>query len=283
MYLERYMRRFRIFVVLGLFVFLTAQAFCNDKISNYTAGKIADILQPYVIMGLEDETAAPLQKIDELEKEMDSVLKDVAVDYEQERLILESLYLMERRHYQFDPQTKSPELQDLFKEQFRKNEQWLANHENKPVNKWMLLFTGDLTSCYMVNSIAATISYGMHVRRLYERALEEDPNFSLAYINLGLWKQYAPKIFGGGEAKAFEEYVNAFACAQTDSERYIASLYISQYWFDKKNMATSAEYLKIAENIFPQSKEIPIIKDLNEKGISLFAYNRDQSGVDNNN
>ncbi len=245
--------------------------------------KIAEILQPYVIMGLGGETEAPLRKIAALEKEMLSVLQKSAVDYEQEQLILESLYLMERRHYQFNPKTKSPELNDLFKEQFRKNERWLNSHENQPVNKWMLLFTGDLTSCYMVRSMAATISYGMHVRRLYERALEEDPQFALAYINLGLWRQYAPKIFGGGEERAFEEYTKAFACAKTDSEKYISSLYISQYWYEKHDAEKCADYLQIAEDTFPQSKEIPLIKKINAEGISLFTYNRNQSGVDNDN
>lgn len=262
---------------------MTAPLFCYDKISDYTAEKIAMILKPYVIMGLEEETEGPLQKISALEKELIPRLQQIAVDYEQEKLILESLYLMERRHYEYNSETKSPELNDLFKEQFKKNERWLSAHENQPVNKWMLLFTGDLTSCYMVQSIAATISYGMHVRRLYERALEEDPEFSLAYVNLGLWRQYAPMIFGGGEEKAFEEYSKAFDCAKTNSEKYISSIYISQYWFEKGNEKKCVDYLKIAEDAFPQGKEIPLIRKMNGQGISLFVYNRNQSGVDDDN
>ena len=270
-------------VIFILMTFMTAPLFCYDKISDYTAEKIAMILKPYVIMGLEEETEGPLQKISTLEKEMIPTLQKIAVDYEQEILILESLYLMERRHYQFDPETKSPELNELFKEQFRKNERWLTAHDKQPVNKWLLLFTGDLTSCYMVRSIAATISYGMHVRRLYERALEEDPDFALAYINLGLWRQYAPMIFGGGEERAFEEYSKAFDCAKTNSEKYISSIYISQYWFEKGNEKKCADYLNIAEETFPQSKEIPLIRKMNGQGISLFVYNRNQSGVDDDN
>ena len=270
-------------VIFILMTFMTAPLFCYDKISDYTAEKIAMILKPYVIMGLEEETEGPLQKISALEKELIPRLQQIAVDYEQEKLILESLYLMERRHYEYNSETKSPELNDLFKEQFKKNERWLSTHENQPINKWMLLFTGDLTSCYMVQSIAATISYGMHVRRLYERALEEDPEFSLAYVNLGLWRQYAPKFFGGGEEKAFEEYSKAFACAKTNSEKYISSLYLSQYWFEKNKKEKCAEYLNIAEEAFPQSKEIPLIREMNAAGTSLFVYNRDQSGVDNDN
>ena len=277
------MRTFRLAVLSALMAFLATPLFCYDKISDYTTEKITEILQPYVIMGLEDETEGPLQKISTLEKEMIPTLQKIAVDYEQEILILESLYLMERRHYQFDPETKSPELNELFKEQFRKNERWLTAHDKQPVNKWLLLFTGDLTSCYMVRSIAATISYGMHVRRLYERALEEDPDFALAYINLGLWRQYAPMIFGGGEERAFEEYSKAFDCAKTNSEKYISSIYISQYWFEKGNEKKCADYLKIAEDTFPQSKEIPLIRKMNGQGISLFVYNRNQSGVDDDN
>lgn len=274
------MRFFRFTAILICSICFSAQVFCEDKISEYTQGKIAEILKPYVIMGLEEETETPLQKIAAAEEETNAILEKVAVDYAQEKLILESLYLMERRHYQFNPKTKSPELNELFKEQFKKNEQWLANYENKPVNKWMLLFTGDLTSCYMVHSIAATISYGMHVRRLYERTIEQDKTFALAYINLGLWRQYAPKIFGGGEEKAFREYSKAYECAKTPAEKYISSLYISQYWFEKNDMENCTKYLGIAEEAYPSSKEIPLIRELNEQGISLFAYNRDQSGVD---
>lgn len=276
------MRSFKLFVAVGALLFLTAPVFCYDRISEYTANKIAEVLQPYVIMGLEDEVETPLKKIAALEEEMIPVLQKHAVDYNQEILILKSLYLMERRHYQFDPKTNSPELNELFKEQFKENERWLSEHENQPVNKWLLLFTGDLTSCYMVRSIASTISYGMHVRRLYERALEQDNQFVLAYINLGLWRQYAPKIFGGGEERALTEYTNAFNCAKTDTEKYISSIYISQYWFEKGNHEKCAEYLSIAERSSPQSKEIPLIKKMNADGISLFTYNRTQSGVDDN-
>ena len=232
------MRFFKWCMSAGVLLFGLYPLFCTEQISPYTEQKISELLNPYVIMGLENKTDAALHKISALEAEIETTLPSMAIDLEQERLILQSLCLMERRHYQYDTKTKSPELQAAFKEQFKKNEQWLLAHEGKPANKWLLLFTGDLTSCYMVRSLSATIGYGMHVRRLYERALENNKTFALAYINLGLWRQYAPKIFGGGEEKAFEEYTKAFACATTDSERYIASIYLSQYWFTKNDKET---------------------------------------------
>jgi hypothetical protein len=72
---------------------MTAPLFCYDKISDYTAEKIAMILKPYVIMGLEEETEGPLQKISALEKELIPRLQQIAVDYEQEITKLFKLYL----------------------------------------------------------------------------------------------------------------------------------------------------------------------------------------------
>lgn len=276
------MRDFKLGMVLAGLLFIASPLFCSEHISDYAEQKIVEILTPYVVLGLQEDSQTALQKIDAWEAEVAQTLPTVANDLEQEQLIFQSLFLMERRHYLFDPVTKSPELYAKLKAQFKKNERWLSAHQGEKVNKWMILFTGDLTSCYMVRSLAATIGYGMHVKRLYEQALEVDRDFAYAYINLGVWRQYAPGIFGGGEKKAADSYIKAFACARTDTEKYIASLYISQYYFTIDDAQQCEAYLALAEDLFPESKEIPLIRKINSRGVSLFQFNREQSGFDEN-
>lgn len=271
------MRKIAIF--LGIF-FIAAPLFCSEKISDYAEQKILQILNPYVVFGLKATEESPLQRLMAWEAEVEHDLPSAAIDLEQERLIFESLFLMEKRHYQYDP--KSPEMYKKLKEQFKKNDQWISEHEKEGINRWLYLFTGDMTSCYMMRSIPATLYYGLGVKRLYENAIKVDPSFAYGHINLGIWKYYAPGIFGGGAKKALKHYEAAAKGAKTDKAKYIANLYLSQYWFEKKDMEKCAEFLDKAEERSPGNKELALIRKVNTRGISLFEFNRSESGIDEN-
>lgn len=268
------------YIVFLLLIFFGFSAFCSEQISTYTEQKIAEMLTPHVALSVCDDGEKTLQKIILYEEELETVLPSVAVDLAQERLILQSLYLLQKQHYSFDAETRSPELRKQMKAQRKANEDWIDEHESEGVCKWMYLFTGDVTSYYMVRSLPATIRYGMRVKHLYEKALDVDAQFSYAHINLGNWLYYAPKIFGGGVNKAAAQYQAALDGARMDKERYVANIDLSQYWFEKKNMQKCAEYLLAAERLFPDNQELALIRKVNNYGKSLFQYNRDQSGID---
>ena len=269
----------KIAILFGIF-FIAAPVFCSEKISDYAEQKIVQILNPYVVFGLKATEDSPLQRLLAWEAEVKKELPEQAADFEQEQLIFESLFLMEKRHYQYDP--KSPEMYKKLKEQFKKNEEWISDHEKDGINRWLYLFTGDMTSCYMMRSIPATLYYGLGVKKLYEKAIEVDDSFAYAHINLGLWKYYAPGIFGGGTKKALKHFECALQGAKTDKAKYIANLYLSQYWFKEKKIEKCTEYLTAAETLSPDSKEIALIRKINARGISLYEFNRNESGIDEN-
>ncbi len=274
--------RIRLLFIYFLLCLCAAFPVCGGEvISSYTQEKIDEFMTLHMQLTACATNAEALAKIDAFEAETDSMLPSVAVDYEQEKLILESVYLMERYHYKFDPNKNRAELRALFKSQMQKNEELLDSlPKGENANKWLYLFTGDVTSFYMTRSLPATLRYGMHVKKLYQKALELDAGFTFANLNLGNWIFYAPKIVGGGLNKSQVWFQTAFDNARTAGEQYAAALQLSQFWFEKQEPDKCREYLAVAERLIPGSKEVARTRKVNNFGISLFQYNRNQSGID---
>lgn len=270
------------FSVIFLLVFcLRIPLIAENIISSYTEQRVGDFSDLHMRLSTCQSNAEALKAIDEFEEETRIKLQEQAVDLEQEQLILESLYLMERYHYLYDPQKNRKELRLLMKEQMKKNEACIDARAKNRVSKWLYLFTGDVISFYMTaHSPAAVFRYGMHVKNLYEKAIKLDPKLTNANINLGNWFFYAPALFGGGLEKAGARYKIAFDGARNDGERYVASIYLSQYYFEKKQPESTKEYLDLADSFNPGGKEVILIRRLNKNGVSLFAYNRDKTGID---
>ena len=273
---------FRSFVIFVLLIFTAyIPLIAESPISSYAEQRIDDFLDLHMKLTTCTSNAEALKKIDEFEEQTKRILQEQAVDLEQEQLILESLYLMERYHYLYDPQINRKELRLLMKAQMKKNEACIDARGKNDVSKWLYVFTGDVISFYMTtHSPAAVFRYGMRVKHLYEKAIKLDATLTNANTNLGNWFFYAPVLFGGGLDKAGSRYKIAFDGARIAAEQYTSSIYLSQYWFEKKQYDIAKEYLDLADSLNPNSKEIVLIRRLNQRGISLFTYNRDKTGID---
>ncbi|MCR5762160.1 MAG: TRAP transporter TatT component family protein [Treponema sp.] len=222
-----------------------------------------------------------MKMLDEFKKQTERELPMHAIDIEQELLIFESLYVMERHHYLYDYEDKRPFLCDAMKAQMEKNENYLAKFKSREnANKWLYVLTGDVTSCYMTFSLSATLRYGFHVKDLYEKALKLDSGLSYALTNLGQWMFYAPKIFGGGKKKALKCFTRAVESSKNDGEQFFSDMYMSQFYFDRKKMDLSKKYFDKAYAFNQDSSYLELIKILNENGWSLFYYNRHRAGID---
>ncbi len=270
--------------IICFFLFAASPLSANQQISTYTNQKIKDFNSMIVEFYAHPTNPENMKRIESFKTDTFSKLEHNAIDYEQESLILENYIKLE----QFALSFYSPSGRDLkqtrlmLKELMKKDENWLSKNGQDGANAFMYLVTADTTSCYMTFSMAATLLYGMRVKKLYEKALGADPNLTIANINLGQWLFYAPSMFGGSKTKAGNNFRDALSRAATDSDKYFAYIFYSQFCFENKDIQSASVFLEKAEEISPNDDFISKVKKLNENNTSLFAANRKRSGVDEN-
>ncbi len=267
-----------------LFIFFfCVQTVCADIISEYSEARLLDFMNLHMQITAEKTNASALACISKFKEETDAVLKNYAVDFEQEQAIYETFYVMEEYHYLDIPYKENKDYRSRLKAQMKLNESIIKNREEtseNSVSKWMYLCTGDIMSAYMTRSVPATLHYGFKVKKFYERALEISPTFTNANVNIGNWLYYAPRIAGGGMSKAEKRYKFALDGARNNGERYYALLHLSQYYYSNGNKNDAQKYLDEASNLISDGKEVAIIKKLNQNGMHLFQYYRNQAGID---
>lgn len=270
-----------VFLYISLCIFSIASVFARTEISTYAEQRIDEFMQLRVDISSCDTNDEALRLIDEFEKETLKNLEIKAVDFDQECRIFESFYTMERHHYLYDNVNIRKQLCEAMKTQMEKNEAILSGLKDKEfANKWLYVLTGDVTSCYMTFSLAATLRYGFHVKDLYEKALEQDPGLSYCLTNIGQWMFYAPGIFGGGKKKAQKCFCSAVKNSRNDAEQFFSDIYMSQFYFDRKQKKLSKEYLEKASAYNTTSKYIDQLRMLNANGWSLFYFNRNRAGIE---
>lgn len=273
----------KIICLFGILAFCTCMIFSEGRISDYTLNNLNELMNMMMeFSGRDDSPEKILKEIDNFEKKVYSELEAHALDYEQEKLIFESDFAVQRYTYIFSVSDNLRNVRLELKEQTEKNERFLASHDSSQVNAWMYSLTGDVTSLYMTFSFWLTIRNGFHIKDLYEKALAANPNLPCACSGLGQWFLYAPGIFGGSMSKAGIRFKHGYDTASNEGEKFFACLYYSQFLFETGKKSEAKTYLAEAEEIFPAGKNIKLYRRLNEKGISMFDYNREHTGVDKN-
>lgn len=142
---------------------------------------------------------------------------------------------------------------------------------------YLYLALADVTSFYMAYSIADIFLYGMAVKKLQEKAIEQDESFSPVMINYGQWFFYSPRIFGGSREKTLYWQNRAVEKARTIPEEFFARVSYSQSLFEEKKFEESRIQLDEAEKLCPQSCLVSLLKEQNSQGISLNEYNKKKS------
>ena len=261
-------------------IFLSAlNLFASAQISDFTEEKIKDFLTIRIELKSADDADA-LEKIDEIQSKVFSELAENAVDLEQEKLILESFYFMEKYEHALDPEKNRDSLRKEMKVLMKKIFSCIDSRGEKNASKWLYNVCGDVTSYYMTRSIKATFFYGLKVKDMYEKAVKIDSTLSTANVSLGNWFFYAPRIFGGGKDKAFLCYKAALEGATTAGEQYIAYQSLSQLFFELKDMNQCEKNFKKARELKIGTKELDLMQRCNDAGYSIFQYRRNRAGID---
>lgn len=255
-----------------------------DRLSVFSLQKYDEFTEKRVYWTSCTDSDKILNEIEAYQADVFAELPQYAADYEQEKLFWESAFKVERFVYVFSAEDVDlKQVRLSLKEQMKADEAFIAAHEKSgAVAPQLYVLSADVTSCYMTFSIAATLFHGMRVRNLYAKAVEKDPELWNARTGLAQWLYYAPGIFGGSNKKARENFQKAYDVSQTPYVRFYTGLYLSQYWFAKGEREKSARLFAEAEATCPKSRQIALVKKQNAKGISLFDYNRNRTGIDKN-
>lgn len=260
-----------------LYVFCFFSAFASEIISDFTQNKVFEFSTLKIQMkSVEDGEA--VSKIEEIRASALAELPFKAKDFEQEKRILESIYFMESYEHLITPE-KRGELRKIMKLHMNENIACLSSRAENERSPWLYLVCGDVTAYYMTRSVPATLLYGLRIKDWYEKAAKTDGGVSGACLSLGNWLFYAPPPFGG-KKKALSSYEKAVLLAKTDGELYLAYEFLSQLYFEMKNLEKCAEYLQKACDLNLGTKELDMVKKCNDAGYSLYQYNRGRAGID---
>lgn len=192
--------------------------------------------------------------------------------------VFNALVLMEKYTYTYDfagedrANTREP-----FGNTRKQLKKLVQGRKDSDVNPYLFLALADVTSFYMSYSIADIFLHGMSVKKLQEKALEQDESFSPVMINYGQWFFYSPRIFGGSREKTLYWQNKAVETARTKAEEFFARLYYSQSLFEEKKFEESRIQLEEAEKLCPQSCLVSLLAEQNAMGVSLNEYNKKKS------
>lgn len=221
--------------------------------------------------------------ISAIENFSESKKEKISYCSEQEQIILENFFIMEKYNYLYKKDGQAKIQHEILGKQLKKINQFLEENKGLSLNEYFYCTQADTTSCYMGYSIGDVLKYGATVKPLYEKALEANPNFSYALTNIGQWHYFAPKIAGGSKKKALEYFEKAQASAETPAQKYFADIFLSQLLFENKQFERCAELLDEAQSFCPQSTYLKKIRSANEAGLSLYEHNRKNSPLNEKN
>ena len=268
-----------LFIFTFLISFLPLSA--NKIISSYTQKSINDFYDLRLKLFTLSENQEALPFIDEFEKNALLNLKENAIDYKQEDLIIRGMCAAERYNYIFSPEKDNKELTKYMKQMMEEIEDYINHLPKKQEANYFTYSTyADLMSFYMFSSIPAVLKYGFKVRDYYIKAYKSNPKAAYAISGHAIWMFFAPGIFGGSVKKSRKIFEQAYTVANTDFERFWTTVYYSQSLFEEKKYSKCAEILDEAEKLNPNSKLVQTTRYVNKKGFSLLQYNRDRTKLD---
>lgn len=221
------------------------------------------------------DTNLILSKIDDFE-----AAADMADFTEEESLVVENFVVMERYNYLRgggDKKALRAALGDLR----QRNADLLEKTKKagQQVSKWLLCTAADVTSCYISFSLKDVIKYGLGIKKLYQRAVEDDDGFSYGLTNIAQWYYWAPKVNGGSREKAAEYFAKAVKAARNSAEEFFAKVFWSQWLFEIGDKEGASAVLDSAQSICPNSTRIYLMRQANAQGMSIFEWDKKRSSL----
>lgn len=260
-------------IVLGLWLLL-AGVFCfaSSGLTDFEAKVMAEITDFRWQLALIDDFEKVATSCDEFSSYINS--PEVAPNLSEEILLsANNILTWEKYNALYEINPKNKELEPFLTAQYKKIRAYFKSHKAQEHNKWLYVTAGDiLSSSLQYLPLSTAMNEGLTIKKYYDKALENDPDFVFCLINIAQWYFHAPVISGGGKGKAMKAFLAAEKAAETQAELYYAKLFLSQSYFEDGNKEKAAELLSEAENLLPGSRTVKFYRLLNENGYYYFEY-----------
>ena len=249
---------------------LSLNSWANVNLSDSALSEINSFMNLRMELSVFEEKADALKKIDSYENEHKFFYSNFT---EEENLIMENLYLLERYNYMVENKEKHDFLKKGLFALVEKNEAFLKSA--KDINNWLYVISADCISCYMYfDPVKGAMKYGTKLKEYYEKCLELNPDNSYCLSHLAQWYYWAPGIAGGSKKKALSYFESALEKAVSNSDKYYAYIFLSQMQYDNGDKVSCEKNLSQAEKLMPASTFIKELKNLNAQGYSYFTGNK---------
>lgn len=279
--LEVAMKNLRKLIILFTLCFsFLMPLFSAEQLHDIVEEEIAKWFQLRMELSLCETPEDAIKKIDERHDAILEMGRTVPFT-DEEILIMDNFWVLERQNYMRDINRKDPELERMMLSQKEKNDAWFNQNKKATHNKWLYCTAADIISCSMTwMKVREILRDGKNVKKYYERALKQDSNLSYAYTNLGQWYFYAPAIIGGSKKKTRTYFNTALEVAKNPAEKYFAQVFLSQIYFEDKKYNECQKMLDLADSAAPGGSYVAKVKKMNKGGYSLFAYNRNADATE---
>lgn len=260
-------------IVLGLWLLL-AGVFCfaSSGLTDFEAKVMAEITDFRWRLALIDDFEKVASSCDEFSSYINS--PEVAPNLSEEILLsANNILTWEKYNALYEINPKNKELEPFLTAQYKKIRAYFKSHKAQEHNKWLYVTAGDiLSSSLQYLPLSTAMNEGLTIKKYYDKALENDPDFVFCLINIAQWYFHAPVISGGGKGKAMKAFLAAEKAAESQAELYYAKLFLSQSYYEDGNKEKAAELLSEAENLLPGSRTVKFYRLLNENGYYYFEY-----------
>ena len=278
--MKEFIQSRRIFcVAFAIFAFICIPAHSNATLTPYEQSCIDKMMAFRVSICALDPSQA-LAKVDSYRAKVLSSEECTKIS-EETQLILDTFLVLESFNYIYERNQTDPRLKTLILAQYDKLNAYIEKNKDSTINKWLYCIAGDAISCTMgFVSTSEAMKRGLTIKDYYLKALEQDPNFSMALVNVGQWFFQAPAIGGGSKQKARSYFERALKASRNNAESYYAKAMLSQCKFSDGEKDAAAELLEQALSLAPGSRLILKMKEVNSVGENYFYYIVHRAEVD---
>lgn len=260
-------------IVLGLWL-LFAGVFCFAKtdLTDFESKIMTEITDFRWRLALFDDFEKVAAACDEFSSYVNS--PEISANLDEEILLsANNILTWEKYNALYEINPKDKELEPFLTAQYKKIRTYFKAHKNENHNKWLYVTAGDiLSSSLQYLPLSTAMNEGLTIKKYYDKALENDPDFVFCLINIAQWYFHAPVISGGGKGKAMKAFLAAEKAAKSDAELYYAKLFLSQAFFEDGKKESAEELLSEAEKLLPGSRTVKFYRLLNENGYYYFEY-----------
>lgn len=195
---------------------------------------------------------------------------------EEAKLILDAFSELDQLVYLQVKNSEDPQIKAIASTQYDKLQAWMDAHPSETPNKWMYCAAAEAFNWYLAYlPMTQILSKGLLPKQYYEKALEQDADMVYALCGLGQWLYYAPALGGGGNKPAKTQLEHAVKAAKTNADKFTAHMAYSQILFETKDKSGAAKELDAAEAIQNGSKRLARLRQVNNMGMSWFAFSKE--------